>query len=74
MKSPYLPADQILVHGLSVMVKSGYLRRASQIVKHSRFLRNLKVHPMMHEVGVPEQMDEGMGGGMDGEPMEEMDE
>ena len=77
MKSPYLPADQILIHGLSVMIKSGYLRRASQIVKHSRFLRNLKVSPMLPEVGLPQQM-EGMAGEMDGMngegDFEEMDE
>ena len=32
------------------MIKSGFLRRSSQIVKHSRFLRNLKVLPMFPEV------------------------
>jgi hypothetical protein len=50
LKSPYLPSDQILVHGVQVMIKSGFLRRASSIVKHSRFLRNLRVLPLFPEV------------------------
>jgi hypothetical protein len=54
------------------MIKSGFLRRSSQIVKHSRFLRNLKVLPMFPEVAddVPDM--EGTYQ-MDGN-LEEMDE
>ena len=43
LRSPYLPAEDILVHGLRVLCKGRTLKRASSIVKHSRFLRNLQV-------------------------------
>lgn len=38
--------ENICIHGLEVTIKSKTLKRASTIVKHSRFLRNLEVYPV----------------------------
>ena len=46
MRCPYVPADDILIHGFAVTVKGQTLKRASQVVKHSRFLKNLQVFPL----------------------------
>jgi hypothetical protein len=46
MRSPYLPPDDILIHGLQATIKHQNFNRPSQIVKHSRFLRNLEVVPL----------------------------
>jgi len=38
--------ENICIHGLKVTIKKKTLKRASTIVKHSRFLRNLEVFPI----------------------------
>jgi len=44
-RSLYLP-ENLCIHGFNVTVKNKTLKRASTIVKHSRFLRNLIVSPV----------------------------
>ncbi len=77
MNSPYLPADNILIHGFEVLAKGRTLKRGSTLLKHSRFMRNLEVLPLLPVPGDPNehhQMDmEGMEYDMD-EDFEEMDE
>jgi hypothetical protein len=46
VKSPYLH-ENICIHGFRVCVKERNLKRRSSIVKHSRFLRNLEVYPVI---------------------------
>jgi len=41
------PTEELCVHGLHVTVKNKTLKRATTIVKHSRFMRNLKVAPIL---------------------------
>ena len=72
MNSPYLPADNPLIHGLTIQAKGRTLKRASTILHHSRFLRNLEVLPLPPMLSEPVTM-EGTQQieGMDGEEMEE---
>ena len=45
-KSVYLPAN-LCIHGFHITAKNNKtLKRASTIVKHSRFVRNMVVYPM----------------------------
>lgn len=46
IKSPYLH-ENICIHGFKVCIKQRTLKRRSSIVKHSRFLRNLEVYPVV---------------------------
>ena len=63
MRSPYLPADNILIHGFHITAKGRRtFKRASTIVHHSRFLKNLQVFPMGPPEGGLEMMDDGMEG------------
>ena len=45
-KSPYMH-DNICIHGFKTCIKGRTLKRRSTIVKHSRFLRNLEVYPIV---------------------------
>ena len=57
MNSPYLPADNPLIHGLSILAKGHTLKRPSTILHHSRFLRNLEVVPHPPLISEPITMD-----------------
>ena len=41
MNCPYLPPDNILIHGFNLTAKGKTLKRGSTLLKHSRFLKNL---------------------------------
>lgn len=45
-KTPYLP-ENVCIHGFNVTIKKRTLKRRTTIVKHSRFLRNLEVYPIV---------------------------
>jgi hypothetical protein len=40
----YMP-ENLCIHGVDVTVKNKTLKRATTILKHSRFLRNMIVYP-----------------------------
>ena len=44
-RSIYLPSN-LCLHGFKVKVKNRTLKRRSTLLKHARFLQNLKVLPM----------------------------
>jgi hypothetical protein len=44
----YMP-ENLCIHGYNVTIKNKTLKRASTIVKHSRFLRNMVVYPLFPE-------------------------
>jgi hypothetical protein len=52
-KSTDLPKD-LFIHGFKVLCKGRTLKRASTIVKHSRFLANLTVEPVFPPEPEPE--------------------
>jgi hypothetical protein len=72
MNSPHLPSDNILIHGFNILGKGRTLKRASTILHHARFLRNLEVQPMLPAVSEPVTLQgtQNMPAAMD----EEMDE
>ena len=72
MNSPYIPADNILIHGFNVTAKGKTLKRGSTVLKHSRFLKNLQVYPLPPALVEPTSM-EGTGQQLH-EQMEEEDE
>ena len=39
--------ENLCIHGLNVQIKGKTLKRATTILKHARFLRNLKVTPVL---------------------------
>ena len=45
MKTLHLP-ENLCIHGFNVTIKNKTLKRATTILKHSRFLRNMKVSPV----------------------------
>lgn len=45
LKTLQLP-ENLCIHGFNVTIKNKTLKRASTILKHSRFLRNIKVSPV----------------------------
>lgn len=45
MKTLQLP-ENLCIHGFNVTIKNKTLKRATTILKHSRFLRNMKVSPV----------------------------
>lgn len=49
--SVYLP-ENLCIHGFNVTIKNKTLKRATTVVKHSRFLRNMVVYPRMPAVQV----------------------
>ena len=60
--SNYFPTNTC-IHGLYVKVKKGTLKRTTQLVKHSRFLNNLRVYPVFPPEPEPEEeKPEGEGG------------
>ena len=44
-ESVYMPAN-LCIHGFKVTVKNKTLKRASTIVKHSRYMNNMVVYPV----------------------------
>jgi hypothetical protein len=52
--------DNLCIHGFKVSVKSKTLKRRSSIVKHSRFLRNMEVTPVVPNE--PEAVEEAKEG------------
>ena len=55
LKSPYLP-ENVCIHGFEVTVRKRNLKRASTVVKHSRFLRNMEVFPVFPPEPEPVQV------------------
>lgn len=50
---------QYCIHGYAIKIKGRTLKRASTILKHSRFATNLQVQPVFPvQVVIPEGMDE----------------
>lgn len=45
-KAPSMKENNIFVHGLKVAVKERNLKRGSSLLKHARFLQNLKISPI----------------------------
>ena len=41
------PAEDLCIHGFKVAIKGKTLKRATTILKHARFMRNLIVSPLM---------------------------
>jgi hypothetical protein len=74
MSSAHLPADNILIHGFNILGKGKTLKRASTLLHHARFLRNLEVQPLLPVVSEPVTMEgtqQVPGDAMDGEEMDE---
>ena len=44
---PQMLQNQILIHGVNVLVKKRKLKRRSSLLKHSRFLQNMTVTPVV---------------------------
>lgn len=55
-RSIFLPSN-LCLHGFKVKVKNRTLKRRSSLLKHARFLQNLKVLPMYPPE--PEKLPEG---------------
>ena len=51
------PLEELCIHGLQVTVKGKTLKRATTIVKHSRFMRNMRVAPNQPPVLVAVQQE-----------------
>lgn len=45
--------DNLCIHGFKVNVKGKTLKRRSSIVKHSRFLKNMEVTPILPVLAEP---------------------
>jgi len=45
--------DNLCIHGFKVCVKGKTLKRRSSIVKHSRFLKNMEVTPVVPVLAEP---------------------
>jgi len=67
-KNQMMPSG-IMIHGLKVLVKGRTLKRASTLLKHSRFLKNLRVVPVFPPEPEPVPEEEGE----DGEDREDRD-
>lgn len=53
--------ENLCIHGYNVCVKRKTLKRRSSIVKHSRFLRNMEVIPIVPREPEPiEEVKEGL--------------
>lgn len=57
-KSIYLP-EGLCIHGYDITVKNKTLKRATTIVKHSRFLKNMVVYPVFPPEPEPVAAPEG---------------
>ena len=55
VNSVYLP-ENLCIHGFHTTIKNKTLKRASTIVKHSRFLNNMIVYPQMPQVAALPQV------------------
>jgi len=61
-----LGEKRICVNNYNVLIKGRNLKRGNTILKHSRFLRNLSVTPILPKEEVKKEAEEGEGSANEG--------